>query len=232
MASLAELPMSPATQALAPRHRRCAGRRWGVMVAAAVLAAPVVQGAEIGIDGAAGRSGDEVSVFVTIDSVPADASGTYALDLDLGFDPAAVAIEAVREGSLAALAFDYEVQAVDLVSAGDAPPIRLDLSAVFGEIVGSTGFVPNPAPGGGTLFEVVFRILPGAPAGPSAITLTLQNASEDTTALAAAPLGGIDVLPEAGTTEQVPLPAAALAATALLLGWVGTGAGRRRARTP
>lgn len=229
MAPLSEPPMSPATRSATPAsRRRYGGRRCGAVFAAALLTAPLAKAAEIGIEGATGQPGDEVSVFVTIDSVPADASGSYALDLDLGFDTTAVAVEAVRKGSLAAQAFDYEVQAVDLVSAGAAPPIRLDLSALFGSLVAGTGFVPNPSPGGGTLFEVVFRILPGAAGGPSEITLTLENASEDTTALAVAPLGAIDVVAEPAATEKVPLPAAALPISALLLGVIGVGAGSRR----
>jgi hypothetical protein len=127
--------------------------------------------------------GSIVTVPLTID----DARGLEALDVQIGYDPAALEVVAVRPGTVTAGA---------TLIKGPPTSGTLTVGAVLG--------APRAEAGGGTLLEIDLRVKPTAPLGGTPIDLRRVSLNEGWLVLTPTPVAGPD--PTDGQLTVVPAP--------------------------
>lgn len=163
----------------------------GLFLGCAALFAHGGFAANLSLSNASGPPGQVVTVLLSIDDTPLDASGLFTLDISVAFDPDALSIVDVRSGGLESVSdFLFLNPSSDPLTPGI---LELGVESSFAT-----------APGGGTLAELDVQISPLVPAGQQKnLALEIRDSF---------PLSAVSIASDPGgtvTTTVVPLPAAA-----------------------
>jgi hypothetical protein len=177
---------------------RLKDRLTGLLLLGALLYGGTGYAAQVSLSDGTGQPGETVTVLLSVEDIPLDADGGFALDLDVYFDPSLIEITAIREGGLVSAA-DYMLGPV-LKDLSLSLPLTAPLTTSPLEF--SFGLIFLDSPGSGSLAEIDFLILPQTAVGQS---LDLGLVLIDSNPNAEAPSlddGSIAI------TTVVPLPAA------------------------